>query len=168
MRGGKPQELKKPRSMSIRSLELAGIALLIAAAPAMGGNWASHSSQQPGACGYYTNSLGHQVPRPCGDWRTNQETTPGGATALCEDGSYSYSEHPHTPGTCSYHGGVFQRLQHLDAFREPNIYEVGMVASVLAFTAITLWLRRSRAKALRVFCGTAIATAVIMHFLTGR
>jgi hypothetical protein len=80
--------------MSICRLTLAGIALLISAAPAIAQNWTGHRSQQPGASGYYTNSLGHQVPRPCGDWRTNQETTPGSATALCEDGTYSYSELP--------------------------------------------------------------------------
>ena len=33
---------------------------------------------------------------------------PAGATALCRDGSYSYSQH-HS-GTCSYHGGVAQWL----------------------------------------------------------
>lgn len=36
---------------------------------------------------------------------TSPATTPGnGATALCRDGTYSYSQH--ASGTCSHHGGV--------------------------------------------------------------
>lgn len=66
-------------------------------------------AQQPqGDCGYYTNSLGHEVPRPCGDART--EAPPPGATAICRDGSFSYSEHPYSGGTCSHHGGVAKHL----------------------------------------------------------
>lgn len=64
-----------------------------------------------GACGYYSNSYGHLVPRPCGDWRTSIAGPPVGATALCVDGTYSYSEHPHSDWTCSYHGGVVQHLR---------------------------------------------------------
>lgn len=60
-------------------------------------------------CGYYVNSAGHQVPRPCGNWR-GDPTPPRGATALCRDGTWSWSEHPHAPGTCSHHGGVARRL----------------------------------------------------------
>ena len=63
-----------------------------------------------GACGYYLNSNGHSVPRPCGDWRTNSGAPPHGATALCRDGTYSYSEHPHGDWTCSYHGSVVRYL----------------------------------------------------------
>ncbi|WP_326788053.1 DUF3761 domain-containing protein [Streptomyces sp. NBC_00151] len=33
---------------------------------------------------------------------------PVGATALCGDGTYSYSAHRR--GTCSHHGGVADRL----------------------------------------------------------
>jgi len=54
--------------------------------------------------GYYTNSAGHSVPRPCGDWHGDQ-TRPPGATAQCRDGTWSWSEHPSAPGTCSHHGG---------------------------------------------------------------
>ncbi|MFC3451198.1 DUF3761 domain-containing protein [Amycolatopsis speibonae] len=55
----------------------------------------------PAACGsdYYRNTDGVCVHRPA--------TGPGaadGATALCKDGSYSYSQNRR--GTCSGHGGV--------------------------------------------------------------
>lgn len=53
---------------------------------------------QPAACGadYYRNVDGNCVHRP--------SDNPAGATALCKDGSYSYSQN-HS-GTCSGHGGV--------------------------------------------------------------
>jgi hypothetical protein len=66
-------------------------------------------AEQPGDCGYYRNSSGHQVPRPCGDARSEQPPT--GATAICRDGSFSYSEHPYAGGTCSHHGGVEKHLR---------------------------------------------------------
>ncbi|GAB3715071.1 hypothetical protein GCM10027598_23730 [Amycolatopsis oliviviridis] len=55
----------------------------------------------PAECGsdYYRNTDGVCVHRPA--------TGPGaadGATALCKDGSYSYSQNRR--GTCSGHGGV--------------------------------------------------------------
>ncbi|TAL79999.1 MAG: DUF3761 domain-containing protein [Beijerinckiaceae bacterium] len=34
-----------------------------------------------------------------------------GATALCRDGSQSFSHHPHAFGTCSHHGGVAKSLR---------------------------------------------------------
>jgi hypothetical protein len=71
----------------------------------------SAPAQQPGECGYYMNSYGHEVPRPCGDWRANPGPAPQGATALCRDGTYSYSEHPYSGGTCSHHGGVASHLR---------------------------------------------------------
>lgn len=53
---------------------------------------------QPAACSadYYRNSSGICVHRP--------SSSSSGATALCKDGSYSYSQH--RSGTCSGHGGV--------------------------------------------------------------
>ncbi|MEA5358353.1 DUF3761 domain-containing protein [Amycolatopsis sp., V23-08] len=53
---------------------------------------------QPAACGadYYRNVDGNCVHRP--------GNNPAGATAICKDGSYSYSQN-HS-GTCSGHGGV--------------------------------------------------------------
>ncbi|MEV6827148.1 DUF3761 domain-containing protein [Amycolatopsis sp. NPDC051102] len=52
----------------------------------------------PTGCGadYYRNSDGNCVHRP--------SDNPSGATALCKDGTYSYSQH--RSGTCSGHGGV--------------------------------------------------------------
>ncbi|GAB3369891.1 DUF3761 domain-containing protein [Amycolatopsis echigonensis] len=56
----------------------------------------------PADCGsdYYRNSSGNCVHRP--------DSSPSGATAQCNDGSYSYSQH--RSGTCSRHGGVKQWL----------------------------------------------------------
>ena len=49
--------------------------------------------------GYYTNSSGQLIPSPrCGK---SQGTH---ASAICRDGSHSYSRHHR--GTCSKHGGV--------------------------------------------------------------
>ena len=70
----------------------------------------AHGQQAPGACGYYRNSNGHDVPRPCGNWVANPAAPPNGATALCGDGTYSFSEHPFAGGTCSHHGGVVRHL----------------------------------------------------------
>jgi len=67
------------------------------------------SADATGKCGYYENSLGHQVPHPCGNWQSDP-TPSRGATAQCRDGTWSWSEHPYAPGTCSHHGGVGRRL----------------------------------------------------------
>ncbi|MBQ0016422.1 MAG: DUF3761 domain-containing protein [Bacteroidales bacterium] len=48
---------------------------------------------------YYTNSYGRRVQSP-----TRYSSAPAGATALCRDGSYSFSQSRR--GTCSHHGGV--------------------------------------------------------------
>jgi hypothetical protein len=59
---------------------------------------------QPRApCGYYMNSAGNSVPRPC-NWTSKPTPPASGATARCGDGYYSYSRHPED--TCSDHGGV--------------------------------------------------------------
>lgn len=49
--------------------------------------------------GTYTNVDGNEVPSPY-----IAPSRPPGATALCRDGSYSFSQH--RSGTCSRHGGV--------------------------------------------------------------
>jgi hypothetical protein len=53
--------------------------------------------------GTYVNAAGNTVCRP-----EHSPTVPAGATAKCEDGSYSFSET--RSGTCSHHGGVAEWL----------------------------------------------------------
>jgi len=48
---------------------------------------------------YYRNSGGQRVHSPM-----HARTAPRGATARCNDGPYSFSQHHQ--GTCSPHGGV--------------------------------------------------------------
>ena len=64
------------------------------------------SSPGPEECtnGTYVNSAGNTVCSP-----EESPTQPTGATAECEDGTYSFSES--RSGTCSHHGGVAQWLQ---------------------------------------------------------
>ncbi|HEY3610520.1 MAG TPA: DUF3761 domain-containing protein [Pseudonocardiaceae bacterium] len=59
----------------------------------------------PAACGgdYYVNSDGNCVHRP-----EQAPAAPAGATAKCQDGTYSFSQH--RSGTCSHHGGVAEWL----------------------------------------------------------
>ena len=52
---------------------------------------------------YYTNVDGYMVQSP-----TRYNSAPADATALCRDGSYSFSRNRR--GTCSYHGGVSRWL----------------------------------------------------------
>jgi hypothetical protein len=54
--------------------------------------------------GHYTNSDGQQVHSPA----YSSGGVPAGATALCSDGTYSFSQH--RSGTCSHHGGVAKWL----------------------------------------------------------
>jgi hypothetical protein len=63
------------------------------------------SSPEPGECtnGTYVNSAGNTVCSP-----EESPTQPAGATAECEDGTYSFSES--RSGTCSHHGGVAKWL----------------------------------------------------------
>ena len=52
---------------------------------------------------YYTNTYGEKVQSP-----THYNAQPSGATALCRDGTYSFSRTRR--GTCSHHGGVARWL----------------------------------------------------------
>jgi len=63
------------------------------------------SSPEAGECtnGTYVNSAGNRVCSP-----EESPTQPAGATAECEDGTYSFSES--RSGTCSHHGGVTKWL----------------------------------------------------------
>lgn len=54
-------------------------------------------------CGTYINSAGQTITSPC-----NYPRTPSGASAICGDGTYSFSQSRR--GTCSHHGGVAQWL----------------------------------------------------------
>jgi hypothetical protein len=53
---------------------------------------------------HYTNSDGQTVHSPA----YSNGGPPAGATALCQDGTYSFSQH--RQGTCSHHGGVSKWL----------------------------------------------------------
>lgn len=57
------------------------------------------SYSNSGRVHYYTNSYGNRVQSP-----TRYDSRPAGATALCRDGTYSFSQSRR--GTCSHHGGV--------------------------------------------------------------
>lgn len=61
------------------------------------------SPQPKGPVRYYTNSDGYRVQSP-----TYYNSVPAGATALCRDGTYSFSRNRR--GTCSHHGGVARWL----------------------------------------------------------
>ncbi|NLE79257.1 MAG: DUF3761 domain-containing protein [Rhodococcus sp.] len=58
-----------------------------------------------GDCGpnSYVNADGNCIPEP-----VQAPTAPAGATAHCNDGTYSYSQNRR--GTCSGHGGVAEWL----------------------------------------------------------
>lgn len=63
-------------------------------------SWSSSSSSSYSSNnGYYRNCDGNWIPRP-----QYSDTQPSGATAICHDGTYSFSAHRR--GTCSHHGGV--------------------------------------------------------------
>jgi hypothetical protein len=63
----------------------------------------SHEPSAECTSGTYENSSGNTVCKP-----EESSTVPAGATARCEDGTYSFSEH--RSGTCSGHGGVAEWL----------------------------------------------------------
>jgi hypothetical protein len=75
----------------------------VVAAPSTSGGSGSSSSCGEG---YYRNSVGNCVPSPSSD----PTLEPGGPTAVCEDGTYSYSQS--ASGTCSHHGGVARWINH--------------------------------------------------------
>jgi hypothetical protein len=69
-------------------------------------NTSTHDTRDNVKCndnGTYVNSQGQKVKRP-----ENCSGAPSGATALCRDGSYSFSRNHR--GTCSHHGGVSRWL----------------------------------------------------------
>jgi uncharacterized protein YgiM (DUF1202 family) len=62
------------------------------------------SNNAHGTIKYYTNVDGQRVQSP-----TVYDQPPAGATAQCNDGTYSFSQNHR--GTCSRHGGVKKWLQ---------------------------------------------------------
>lgn len=63
----------------------------------------SYSQTYKSRVRYYTNVDGYRVQSP-----TYYNSAPAGATALCRDGTYSFSRNRR--GTCSHHGGVARWL----------------------------------------------------------
>ncbi|WP_215731660.1 DUF3761 domain-containing protein [Bizionia saleffrena] len=63
-----------------------------------------NSTRNNSRVNYYTNTNGYKVQSP-----TNYNSQPSGATALCNDGTYSFSRNRR--GTCSGHGGVRKWLR---------------------------------------------------------
>ncbi|MCF0185356.1 MAG: DUF3761 domain-containing protein [Bacteroidaceae bacterium] len=61
------------------------------------------STRHSGAIRYYTNTYGNIIQSP-----TYYNSRSASATALCRDGTYSFSQSRR--GTCSYHGGVARWL----------------------------------------------------------
>lgn len=64
------------------------------------GTYVAPASSSSSSSSGYTNVSGNHVQSP--------SNNPSGATAQCNDGTYSYSQH-HS-GTCSHHGGVARWL----------------------------------------------------------
>ena len=67
------------------------------------GSATNHQSPSPKPHSY-TNSDGQRIQSP-----TKAPSAPAGSTALCRDGSWSFSQH--RQGTCSHHGGVAKWIQ---------------------------------------------------------
>lgn len=67
-------------------------------------NKIDHTPIRNSSIKYYTNSNGERVQSP-----TYYNSVPPGATALCRDGTYSFSKSRR--GTCSHHGGVAKWLK---------------------------------------------------------
>ena len=63
-----------------------------------------HSLTNNSTVKYYKNYSGEKVQSP-----TYYNSPPAGATALCRDGTYSFSQSRR--GTCSHHGGVAKWLK---------------------------------------------------------
>lgn len=64
----------------------------------------SNKETFPSSVKHYINSRGERVQSP-----TRYDAPPAGATALCRDGTYSFSKSRR--GTCSHHGGVAKWLK---------------------------------------------------------
>jgi hypothetical protein len=98
----------------LHSLVCAGQLSLTTAQQAIANNWWT-TEQRYGNVAPHTSAPVTHAPRPAPAPTTSQapppapaaptsEAAPAGATAICNDGTYSYSQH-HS-GTCSHHDGV--------------------------------------------------------------
>jgi uncharacterized protein DUF3761 len=98
----------------LHSLVCAGQLSLTAAQQAIANNWWT-AELRYGNITRHTSAPVTHAPAPAPASTTSQappppppaptsEAAPAGATAICNDGTYSYSQH-HS-GTCSHHGGV--------------------------------------------------------------
>jgi Protein of unknown function (DUF3761) len=84
------------------------VRLVVCAVVALGMIWTGPPAGAQTSCpkGYYRAASGDCVHRPvCG-----VTSPPQGATALCNDGCYSFSENADMDETCSRHGGTKQVL----------------------------------------------------------
>lgn len=93
---------RKPLSfIAAVAFAMAATGMAIAAAP---------PSQAESDCppGYYQAASGDCVPDP--EKLPPNRQLPKPPTAICNDGTYSFSEHPYSGGTCHGHGGRAQVL----------------------------------------------------------
>jgi len=92
-------------SPSVRGLgrwfALAGLILLGLSGSALARPFAEPDDRNLDRHGHYRSRDGSEVHQPA---KSRDGTKPGGATAKCRDGTWSFS-HTHR-GTCSRHGGV--------------------------------------------------------------
>jgi hypothetical protein len=93
--------------MSAPWLPTMKLALVFNVAPLLTLDTAAQGQRELGACGYYINSAGNSVPRLCNSTK-KPERPPSRATALCGDGTYSYSQS--LDEACSDHDGVVRFL----------------------------------------------------------
>lgn len=80
------------------------VRLVLSAAATLGMLWTASPAMAEARCptGYYRAASGDCVHRPvCG-----VTSPPQGATALCNDGCYSFSENAYMDETCSRHQGT--------------------------------------------------------------
>jgi len=93
----------RPKKL-ITSIVLAALLVCLFSFGAVGGTQSRHRAQthhshRISGGRHYTNAYGRRVQSP-----RYSRSVPAGATAQCNDGTYSFSQSRR--GTCSHHGGV--------------------------------------------------------------
>jgi hypothetical protein len=96
------------RNTRFRAALIAAAALAIGAIAMPTGVTSTAHAESDCPPGYYQASSGDCVPDP--EKLPPNAAPPNGATAICVDGTYSFSEHPYSGGTCHGHGGVAKHL----------------------------------------------------------